>query len=339
VDYQDLLKKPPQDALWDRKPAAAPATGPPLRAAMPATPAAAAAPAEAGMSPEELARIADRKQAQADLAPLFDVVSGDHEGELLPNQVTQAEYEKLCNNYSDIRTGNSNLKIDAGKREGEEAEAFRNLILGDIQSIMQTAAGRELVERLATAADPGGEAHTTTILGAESPGMARAGPATRNESTKHWLQNGIGTSMNVRYAPGEDVTREGAVNPWFPMRSDVVLFHELVHAMHGVEGDMAPGLVEEKEAAPGDEVLPGGVRIEREEYATVGLGDFTGDPRYAVNENAYRGERRALAGQRGERAGDDSWAMERRTSYLTSTPADVARDEEELRKLRAQGKV
>lgn len=332
----DLLQKQ-QQSMWEAKGLDAPAKGPgagpaPVKSMSPQG--AAPAPA-AGASPEELARMLDREKAQKELSGLFQIIGADHEGAKDPNMVSQAEYEKLCNQYSDIRTGNSQIKVDAGERKGEEADMFKAFLMGDIESMLQTEVGRSLINELSTQKDAGDKPLTTTIMGAASPTQAKAHTTERKQNAIDWSENGVGADMTVEYAPGKDVNKPGSTSPWFPMRSDVVLFHELTHALHGTRGEFEKGEVPQSELAPDDEK---GVPLE--EYATVGLGRFAGskDPKYAVNENAYRAERRDLVDKPGMRRGDDDWAMERRTSYLTSNPAEEARYmEEKRRRQREQG--
>jgi hypothetical protein len=66
--------------------------------------------------------------------------------------------------------------------------------------------------------------------------------------------------------------------------SDIVLFHELTHALHVAENAVAAGAV----AAP---AIDAGVS--NEEYATTGLGAWAAD---AITENAYRAAQRARLG-------------------------------------------
>jgi hypothetical protein len=122
--------------------------------------------------------------------------------------------------------------------------------------------------------------------------------------------------MTARYAPGVDSIVGPAVEPWWPQRSDVTLYHELTHALHGIEGTtqpfVKPSLDELLEEEVGNDIMPTPVLME--EWATVGLGPFADDP---ITENKYREERRALAGQPGMRAGDDASSMVRRDQYLS----------------------
>jgi hypothetical protein len=331
VDFRQLQKPP--GTLWD-----APRTDPaarvsgaasaPLRGMLPAP-----GGGEAALSPEENARRADRARTQEELREKFDVVPDDFEGERLPHQVTQAEYEQLCNNFSDIRTGNSQIKMSNRLYQGDEdwgtpesVETHRERTLDDVMYLLQTSSGRELINELATATDKDGNPLTTTIDWTTNAGDAKA-EATDPEK-RELRDNGVGTDMTIRYAPNRSVKVDDAdADPWAQnARSDVLLFHELAHALHGVKGERQGQPVPTDELAPND--FPG---ISLEEYATMGIGRFAGDPRFALNENAYRRERRALAGLPGiERAGDGDWAMERRTSYV---PAELDEEQKKRRGL------
>jgi hypothetical protein len=190
--------------------------------------------------------------------------------------------------------------------------------------MLQTETGRALIEQLSTVTDAGDNPLATTIKGTQSPLQAKAHTTERSESAVGWSENGIGTNMTVEYAPGRDVVRPGATNPWAPIRSDVALLHELVHAHHGTHGNIQKDGISPSEAGPGDLAPEGAMPVPLEEYATLGLGRFahSRDPRFAINENAYRAERRALAGTAAARRGDDAWSMERRTNYMVTTDDD-----------------
>src|SRR6266567_915426 len=60
----------------------------------------------------------------------------------------------------------------------------------------------------------------------------------------------MGRDAEVNYYPG--VTRHApggeTEDPAWPMRSDVSLFHELVHAAHNTQGNAAPGPISDAEA-------------------------------------------------------------------------------------------
>ena len=89
-----------------------------------------------------------------------------------------------------------------------------------------------------------------------------------------------------------------ALNPWQENdRTDITLFHELVHAYHYQTGtDMPPGdFVSAKQARHAidspRETDDGTVGVPKEEYATVGLGEYAED---VFTENAYRRALQAL---------------------------------------------
>jgi hypothetical protein len=272
----------------------------------------------------------DREKAQQDLAGRFQVLKDGEKGTGLPNQVTKEQYDKICNQYSDIRMGESNIKINTDGMGPEQKKKFMDGSMNDIASMMQTKAGRDLVGQLGSAKDENGRPRLTTLNNTTNPEAACADSSRpENRDKRH---DGNGTDMKVKYAPGQDVKMADSSSPWLPMRSDVVLFHEMTHALHGVQG-VAPNTNQ----APADAAhrLDKHDQVQGDEYPTVGLGKYANDP---ITENAYRAERRALADQPGARAGDGTAAMQPRTSY---TPDLSEEKKAEVRALiaaqRAQG--
>lgn len=69
--------------------------------------------------------------------------------------------------------------------------------------------------------------------------------------------------------------------------SDTALFHEMVHAHHYTRGVRTDGTLAAGDLGGGGHVDVG---VNKEEYATVGLGAYAGNP---LTENAYRAEMRA----------------------------------------------
>lgn len=261
------------------------------------------------VDPVALARMQDRQRAQTELAGRFQIVPTDFVGPRLPNQMTQAEYERMCNTYSDIRRGEANLRLDTAGMTAQQATAFQSSTMNDIASMLQTGSGRDLVEALAHEAGPNGAAHTTTIRGIADPGGAgvRAANPARNADRG----NGVGTSNILSYAPGQSLPVPGATDPWWPVRSDAVLYHEMTHALYNLRGTRADGQVD-----------PAGVPavdrgVNRAEYQAMGLGDWANAP---ISENRYRAERRGLAGHAGVLPGDDGAAMAHATNYNPTMP-------------------
>jgi hypothetical protein len=291
MDFQQLRKV--QANIWDPpSKQAAPAIGAP-----PPQPQPAAGPASPALSPE---RLADRARAREELADRFSVVPDDFVGPRLPNEVSGAEYEKVSNTFSDIRTRSSNIwtqpaPLDTFDPEAEKPERVAETerrMMDDLASILQTASGRELLEALATerTSPITGFALDTQIRGAESPDRPIARSATTSvEETATALEGGP-TSMKVDYTPGEGAER-----------SDTTLFWLLTQAMHGLTGGF--GTASEADPAmlaPEDREDAGHLRAI--EYAATGLGGHAGE---RIHENAYRAERRALASRPGARPGDE----------------------------------
>ena len=270
-------------------------------------------------SKRELELQADRLKAQKELRSRFQIVGPDTKdgGDRLPNQLTRAEFENVARMYSDVRMGDSFLKIRDSKEQGIDpkmAKHFKDETMNDIAAILQTKSGRDLVAQLDAGVVGGeGDVHSTTIQVA--PPLRTGTLAADSEQKPNMFATGngrgAGADMKVQYAPGLEYEDEVKKNPWSPIRSDVALFHELTHALHANRGDMHP----ENASPTKDQCMPGDYPGQHlsEEYATVGLGSHAGD---RVTENAYRAERRRLAGHRGAREGDEKPSMGRRERYL-----------------------
>lgn len=92
------------------------------------------------------------------------------------------------------------------------------------------------------------------------------------------------------------------------VRPDIVLMHELVHALHHVTGTRCQGPVGSSAVHEDDR------DTSCEEYLTVGMGPYRD---LAISEQAYRAERQQLAGTAAELPGDAGMAP--RTRYTAST--------------------
>jgi len=242
---------------------------------------------------------ADRLAAREELAGRFEVVSDDFMGPRLPNQLTAAEFEEVANLYSDIRQGNTNINFDS-TGSGQTADDFRDASMGDMASILTTGQGRQLMSQLAYQEVDGNDISTTIAYSATPEGaQAIIGPG----GTLGDAVNGTGTNTGVQYQPGVDFDLGDVAPAYGPdgyaeMTSDVVLFHELVHANNArlglLDGEIDPNTgaftrpsIEDSEAAiRRDRGVP------REEYSAVGIGEFGGD----YTENGYRSERGLVTG-------------------------------------------
>jgi hypothetical protein len=295
----------------------------------------------------------DRQQAQAELADRFSVVGDDFVGPRLPNQVSQQEYQDLCRNYSDIRMGRGDLTIDTAGMGDEQAEAYRSGVMTDIASMLQTQSGRGEIAGLSNnvLVDDAGNTRNG-IWGMELP-WGLGDPIHRHTTLTALYQDannnkdrtddvgapidttngyadpedhadmsrradgsrGAGTDVTIRYNPGVNVLENaGLSDPWLPFRSDVLLAHEMRHAMHETQGTMDSSMVD---ATTGDGVADDAGRHRRWEHQAVGIGLYANDP---MSENAYRAERALLgaAGAPGVRTGDVG--MPQRSTYSVHRP-------------------
>ena len=208
-----------------------------------------------------------RKRAQDPLAHIFEVVSqkqyDQDQGHRDQNEVTQKQLRGLRNLFNDIRDGDGSLKVDMHGKS-------RNAAMTDIARILQTKGGRQLINGLDHSD------HTTTL---------KLGDRARTNGTHR--SDGIGGNATVHYDPGQPVLHPNATDPAAKnSRSDVVLFHELVHARHDTNGTDARGVLH-----PEDVVDSNDVGYPKDEYQAVGLGAFA---KGLFTENAYRRARRDI---------------------------------------------
>lgn len=228
-----------------------------------------------------MVRAMDRAEASVELRDRFDVVPDDFVGPRLPNQVTESEYSQIVNTYSDIRTGNSNFRFDNSGLTGDAATNFQQNALNDLATMMQTPSGRGLITETAYGRHADGSDHTFTIRGINNPGGARAVPGSQTHAS-----DGVGTNSTVEYTPGQPIVDASAPDHYGNIRSDMVLYHEMVHARHHRLGSRDDATLDNTTAAHANDVGTRGW-----EYQAMGLGSHANDP---YTENKYRAERRAM---------------------------------------------
>jgi hypothetical protein len=162
--------------------------------------------------------------------------------------------------------------------------------MSDIGRILQTESGRALLSNIATAKNADGEDLTTTLGGTEAKTVDGIGDVRLPETSAAdptAISNGRGSSASVEYDPLEWVHDPRATGHAEDMRSDVSLYHELVHAHHMHQGNVIP-----KEVT----VQQGSDRgYAAEEHRTVGLDQYSRRPNLQeFSENRYRHERRMI---------------------------------------------
>ena len=193
----------------------------------------------------------------------------------------------------------------------EEYEALvddvvRTEVMKDLVLIAQTGVGRTLLEQLAKQSLDDKE-KAVKILAYQEYKAPDAGSGYANYTPQYFR-----AADTVERFPGASDRPAGALakleplketNPWQENeRTDITLFHELVHTRHfqsGTDKDTGQLVPKDKAVHPVDapyEVddrmggrTTGGVR--EEEYFTVGLGEYKDAP---LTENKYRAERRDL---------------------------------------------
>jgi len=245
----------------------------------------------------------DRQNAQRELASRFNVLPDNAVGTREQNQVTEEEFQRIARTYSDIRRGNSDLKLADRPANMSEADyaAYRRNAMGDIADIMQTESGRGLVDSLANAPlQADGKTHRTTTINPRLDGSGALDPSNAEGGGR------FGQSGYANYAAGMDAL-PGRDN----LRSDVTLYHELTHAHHAIYNTWDAGSVS------------GGADngVGQFEHQAAGLGTHANDP---FSENRYRGERRRIGalnvGERTRGAESDDNMTHRDTYSLPLNP-------------------
>jgi hypothetical protein len=270
----------------------------------------------------------DRLAAERELRDRFIIVPDGFVGPRLPNQVTEAEFHNVAREYSDVRSGRGDLTIDTSERTPAQARQYRAGAMHDIGLLLQTPTGRAEIAQLSnnTVTDTSGQTvHRHTLLRAlhqnangddyrDNDGNA---PIDRSNDLADWLKpadafqrsdghghmvDGPGTDVNVRYNPGVSL-------PGSTTRSDVLLAHELRHAIDETHGHMDPGLVDASDGVPAD------IGRQRYEHQATGIGRFAHE---SINEAHYRADRAAIgANEHGAAVEPGDQNMPPRPTYNT----------------------
>lgn len=274
---------------------------------------------EGTRDPAAAATIAERKRdlesrmaAHKSLEGQFKLVDAHKPGDA-PNALTREEYEKVIRQYSDINLGKGDLTIDTAGMNPADGKTFKDGAMGDVASMLQTPDGRQMLERLqnnvlkdasgkpldpatgAPIAAGQAETHRKTTIGQSATPMGATAMWANGADAANPLK---GTDSAVKYVPGANVNTT---------RSDVVLFHELRHALDETTGNINHAMV------PGTSpVAADAGKYRQYEHQAVGLGSYAGT---AMTENSYRAQRAAIGGAAGPGVHAGDVGMQQRASY------------------------
>jgi hypothetical protein len=230
----------------------------------------------------------DRLVAEQQLRSRFDIVDGETGGSRLPNQVTRDEFHQAAHDFSDVRLGRGDLKLASDPRAAPaDTDAFTNGAMVDIAAMLQTSTGRQEVAALSHNED----GHTTTI-GPDLDAKTRVplhdavtlAEHPRDAFMKSDGSPNAGSDAHIHYNPGFEVKQS---------RSDVVLSHEMNHALHETMGSLDPTPVDKSDGVPGDLVADQAHpdKVRRYDHQALGIGKYSGEK---LTENNYRHERQII---------------------------------------------
>lgn len=255
----------------------------------------------------------------------------------LPNAITERELDQMIKLFEDIQDGRGDLTIDTSELGEKDANATRDAYMENIARIMQTKEGRQLLGEASNNVQmvDGKPVHRHTTLRGyhfDANGNGSHGDAAdfKEDLTFGNAETIAADALEERYHPdgnGDLVRGKGSdstvlmtpQSPWWggkkgELRSDTVLFHELVHARHMARGDNDASQVKGSDGVPEDAVCPGG--LVRLEHQAVGIGLSRND---AITEDRYRAARAALGQAHAPGALPDDETMRKRLRYGCGT--------------------
>lgn len=145
---------------------------------------------------------------------------------------------------------------------------FQNKVIRDLALLAGTPSGQRLFERIEAADQP------ITIIPESNPHNSFAAPVDGAKASA-----GIPTGSTVMYNPSVSITVYDSANNSIDEPPQMVLGHELVHALNNSNGTHHHGI---DPAPPASEPT-----IEEEEAATIGTGSHSGDD---LTENTFRND-------------------------------------------------
>jgi len=268
--------------------------------------------------------VIDRQRAQRELSDRFQVVNDGFAGPRDHNQVSEADYERIAHTFSDIRLGRGDLTIDGGEFSPfawDDRATWEAGMQSSVADMMMTTTGREQIFGMSNNVvhdDAGNARHSLWGYGPERHGETTIEPlfgsTGRDPSgqptwvTPDWFDRdaktlsydnaftvgNTGMSRQPTGARGDGGDALVEVNPGKidGLRSDVVLAHEMQHALNDTQGTNGTGWF----STAGPDAY-----VSNRERQAVGLprtdtstgGRYPDDPR-GCTENTYRFERNEL---------------------------------------------
>lgn len=279
----------------------------------------------------------DRQQSQRDLSGRFEVLPDDFIGPRRQNQVSQEQYQDIARTFSDVRRGTGDLAVDSsgfdGANAGTESAEYRQGTMDMVANMMMTTGGRRQIGNLnhnvqvgddgkSVLDASGDEQHRQTtirpLFGIDNGTVDAEGnivwqePSAGNHTAGNLRSDngfaaplgggsdraadgtrGTGGDVDIIWNPGaNDIGGQGA-------RSDLILAHEMEHAINQSQGTQADGKFGGTNA---DGTPRTDATYRNAERQAVGLtrsdsgagaGHFPGDPD-GCSENTYRAERNGL---------------------------------------------
>ena len=263
-----------------------------------------------GLAPLETQMKGLRSQFEdvsAGITPLNEQKAAVKKRSDLPKEVQLKEIKDLDDQIKAIRD-RMDLLVEredalAGQWDALVLELIRMETMKDLVGIAQTQVGRDLLVQVAKTSLAENKKRVTIVAFPQF----KAPDAGEEQMTNfvNYTPQYFRDRDTANRAPEGALTKADALSPYNPWqesdRTDITLFHELVHTLHYQDKKIIDSgtLVEEGDAT--DEVDKpylaeafGGTErrgVREEEYATVGLGKYAGDK---YTENTYRDERRGL---------------------------------------------
>jgi hypothetical protein len=241
-----------------------------------------------------------QEKAKRELDESLHVVASDADKKN-PNDVTAAEKALYLGKFVDIQKDKTDIKFDAKS----EPDKFKANAMNDIKAMMQTKSGRELIMKLADntvdTVDANGKVikkgtkhHTTTLSDTAPKGAPPAGQdqaSTTPEYSALTHDNKGGSNTTIAYTAGYPLNQPAEEQWAKDARSDVVLYHEMVHALNDTQGTQLTGKITAANAKSS-----GDIGEKESEYQALG---YLKNP-LDVGEDLYRKERKELTGTKAE---------------------------------------